>query len=409
MPHRALRAVKTSEPKKKPSRKSGAASWRRWSAGAGSTPRRRRRGKIGPRRRRGGAADLPRRGPTTRTGNRVAATPRRRRGSSTTRTDDADRRRTGTAGATETRLRQGLRRGVPARAEPEFAVAAAPASARTSRERIFALHRREASVAQKQRQGQRSRAQEIVAAASACAARGRLRRLLPPLPARRPRPSKPRFGLDSLETPRGDESHGWLLGDATTPRRRHGAGDASARGKRHRRRRWRGASLKLSPRLLRRLGADAAASAAASTETDEDFSDEEDAAELEVAAQGGGWVAQVRGGACCAVLLDARGAVATALSKDGATAACAVVSRVRQACTDAGLRELAAAAHWEADALRCCFGRASVGLAFAARAGAMIGPGARAVLHWTTSPVDGLGGTAQTPRRLRDAFYVRGE
>ena len=64
-----------------------------------------------------------------------------------------------------------------------------------------------------------------------------------------------------------------------------------------------------------------------------------------------------------------------------------VILRLRRICDDAKLGETALDAHWEADQLRCSFGRCSVALAFCARVVATVGPGCRAALHFSSDAV----------------------
>jgi len=156
---------------------------------------------------------------------------------------------------------------------------------------------------------------------------------------------------------------------------------------------WRGAGLTLRPRLLRRLGVEV-------TSTHDDESDED--AELELAAAGEHWVAAVKRTACCTVLLDARGAIIEALKTD-VSEACRLVARLRRICADAGLNKLATDAHWEADELRCSFGRCGVALAFCAKVIATAGPGCRAALHWGN---DAVATEAPSGRPFGAAFRI---
>ena len=127
---------------------------------------------------------------------------------------------------------------------------------------------------------------------------------------------------------------------------------------------WRDASLQLTPRLRKRLG-----DGVGGTDDDGDESSEADA-ERAVAAND--YVGSVSEAPRCVVLIDARGCVEEALKSD-VGAARRVILRMRRICDDAKLGETALDAHWEADQLRCSFGRCGIGLAFCARVVAIVG------------------------------------
>ena len=141
---------------------------------------------------------------------------------------------------------------------------------------------------------------------------------------------------------------------------------------------WRDAQLALTPRLLRRLGDGVGGTA--------DDGDESSEADAERAIAANDYVGSVSEAPRCVVLIDARGAVAEALRID-VGAARRVILNMRRICDDAKLGETALDAHWEADQLRCSFGRCSVGLAFCARVVAIVGPGCRAALHFSEDAV----------------------
>ena len=141
---------------------------------------------------------------------------------------------------------------------------------------------------------------------------------------------------------------------------------------------WRDAQLTLTPRLLKRLGEGVGGTA--------DDGDESREADAERAIAANDYVGSVSEAPRCVVLIDARGAVSEALKFD-LGAARRVILRLRRICDDAKLGETALDAHWEADQLRCSFGRCSVGLAFCARVVAIVGPGCRAALHFSEDAV----------------------
>ena len=114
-----------------------------------------------------------------------------------------------------------------------------------------------------------------------------------------------------------------------------------------------------------------------------DFRSAEDA-ERAVAAND--YVGSVSEAPRCVVLMDARGCVEEALKSD-VGAARRVILRLRRICDDAKLGEMALDAHWEADQLRCSFGRCGIALAFCARVVAGVGPGCRAALHFSSDAV----------------------
>ena len=141
---------------------------------------------------------------------------------------------------------------------------------------------------------------------------------------------------------------------------------------------WQDASLQLAPRLRKRLG-----DGVGGTSDDGDESSEADA-ERAIAAND--YVGSVSEAPRCVVFIDARGAVAEALKFD-VGAARRVILRLRRICDDAKLEETALDAHWEADQLRCSFGRCGIALAFCARVVAMMGAGCRAALHFSEDAV----------------------
>ena len=141
---------------------------------------------------------------------------------------------------------------------------------------------------------------------------------------------------------------------------------------------WRDAQLALTPRLLRRLG-----DGVGGTDDDGDESSEADA-ERAIAAND--YVGSVSEAPRCVVLIDARGAVSEALMND-IGGAHRVILNMRSICDDTKLKETALDAHWEADQLRCSFGRCGIALAFCARVVAMVGPGCRAALHFSEDAV----------------------
>ena len=136
---------------------------------------------------------------------------------------------------------------------------------------------------------------------------------------------------------------------------------------------WQDAQLSLTPRLLKRLGDGVGGTA--------DDGDESSEADAERAIAANDYVGSVSEAPRCVVLIDARGAVSEALTID-VGAARRVILRVRRICDDAKLGETALDAHWEADQLRCSFGRCGIALAFCARVVATVGPGCRAALHF---------------------------
>ena len=136
---------------------------------------------------------------------------------------------------------------------------------------------------------------------------------------------------------------------------------------------WQDAQLSLTPRLLKRLGDGVGGTA--------DDGDESSEADAERAIASHDYVGSVSEAPRCVVLIDARGAVSEALTID-VGAARRVILRVRRICDDAKLGETALDAHWEADQLRCSFGRCGIALAFCARVVATVGPGCRAALHF---------------------------
>ena len=137
---------------------------------------------------------------------------------------------------------------------------------------------------------------------------------------------------------------------------------------------WRDASLQLTPRLLKRLGDGVGGTA--------DDGDESSEADAERAIAANDYVGSVSEAPRCVVLMDARGAVSEALKNCDVGAARHVILRLRRICDDAKLGETALDAHWEADQLRCSFGRCGIALAFCARVVAIMGPGCRAALHF---------------------------
>ena len=141
---------------------------------------------------------------------------------------------------------------------------------------------------------------------------------------------------------------------------------------------WRDAQLALTPRLLKRLGDGVGGTA--------DDGDESSEADAERAIAANDYVASVSEAPRCVVLIDARGAVSEALKSD-VGAARRVILRMRRICDDAKLGETASDAHWEADQLRCSFGRCGIALAFCAHVVAMVGPGCRAALHFSEDAV----------------------
>ena len=141
---------------------------------------------------------------------------------------------------------------------------------------------------------------------------------------------------------------------------------------------WQDASLELTPRLRKRLGDGVGGTA--------DDGDESGEADAERAVAANDYVGSVSEAPRCVVLIDAKGCVEEALKSD-VGAARRVILRLRRICDDAKLGETALDAHWEADQLRCSFGRCSVGLAFCARVVAIMGTGCRAALHFSSDAV----------------------
>jgi hypothetical protein len=141
---------------------------------------------------------------------------------------------------------------------------------------------------------------------------------------------------------------------------------------------WQDASLKLTPRLRRRLGDGVGGTA--------DDGDESSEADAERAVAANDYVGSVSEAPRCVVLIDAKGCVEEALKSD-VGAARRVILRLRRICDDAKLGETALDAHWEADQLRCSFGRCGIALAFCARVVAGVGPGCRAALHFSEDAI----------------------
>ncbi|CAH0371303.1 unnamed protein product [Pelagomonas calceolata] len=142
---------------------------------------------------------------------------------------------------------------------------------------------------------------------------------------------------------------------------------------------WQDAQLALTPRLLKRLGEGVGGTA--------DDGDESSEADAERAIASNDYVGSVSEAPRCVVLIDARGCVEEALKNCDVGAARRVILRMRRICDDAKLGETALDAHWEADQLRCSFGRCGIALAFCARVVATVGPGCRAALHFSSDAV----------------------